>query len=99
MFPLKFVPTIRILFYIVAQISWISAQSECNAYIYGKPDAYDCFNLYTQLPGETLSPQVEKDHYRSFVEPRFLDPPFTFVPNPLQAQMVQLPKIWRQGTT
>ena len=99
MFPLEFVPTIRILICIVAQASWISAQSECNAYIYGKPDAYDCFNLYTQLPGETLSPQVKKDHYRSFVEPRFLDPPFTFVPNPLQAQMVQLPKIWRQGTT
>lgn len=72
--------------------------STCNAKIYGKPDVKDCFHLYNQLPSETLSPEVDAYTPRSFVEPKFLDPPFTPVPNPYRSQMVQLPKIWRQRT-
>ncbi len=75
-----------------------SSYSACDAHVYGKPEAQDCFHLYNQLPGETLSPDINPDEPRSFVEPKFLDPPFTLVYNPYHSQMVQLPKIWRMGT-
>lgn len=72
-------------------------QLACDAGIYGKPFSNDCFVLYDQLPGEKLSPGIDKNEPRSFVEPKFLDPPFAPVPNPFNSQMVQLPKIWRYG--
>ncbi len=76
-----------------------SPYSACDAQIYGRPNTNDCFDLYKQLPGETLSPDINPDEPRSFVEPKFLDPPFTPVLNPYRSQMVQLPKIWRVGTS
>lgn len=75
----------------------VLSQSSCDAQLYGKPKSYDCFDLYKQLPGGTLFPDIDPDVPRSFVEPKFLDPPFTPVPNPYSTQMVQLPKIWRIG--
>lgn len=86
-----------VLFWALAQVNWIYARSHCDAPIYGKPDVNNCFELYNQLPGETLSPEINPDIPRAFVEPKFLEPPFTPVPNPYSTQMVQLPKIWRTG--
>ena len=86
-----------ILLCTVIHIDQTYGQSHCDAKIYGKLNDRDCFDLYHQLPGETLSPDVDPDVPRSFVEPKFLDPPFAPVPNPYPSQMVQLPKIWRIG--
>ena len=86
-----------ILIFVAIEPYLIHAESKCDASVYGRPEINDCFDLYNQLPGETLSPDVNPDAERSFVEPKFLDPPFTPVPNPYATQMVQLPKIWRVG--
>lgn len=85
------------LLHLFIHSSAASPQSSCDAKLYGKPEVKDCFDLYRQLPGETLSPDINPDEPRSFVEPKFLDPPFTPVFNPYHSQMVQLPKIWRVG--
>ena len=77
--------------------TFISGQSHCDANVYGKLLDHDCFDLFNQLPGQALSPDVDPDAHRSFVEPKFLRPQFAPVPNPYNTRMVQLPKIWRSG--
>ena len=78
-------------------IPFISGQPHCDAGVYGKPLDHDCFDLFNQLPGQNLSPNIDPDAHRSFVEPKFLSPRFAPVPNPYATKMVQLPKIWRSG--
>ena len=85
------------LLYISIYINFTSGQSHCDASVYGKPLDHDCFDLFNQLPGQALSPDVDPDAHRSFVEPKFLRPQFAPVPNPYSTRMVQLPKIWRSG--
>ena len=94
---ISIIPWLVTLAFLFAQFHPNTAQSHCNAIVYGKPEINDCFTLYNQLPGETLSPDIDKDAPRSFVEPKFLEPPFANVPNPYTSQMVQLPKLWRIG--
>ena len=72
-----------------------SSQFSCNTALYGMPREKDCFDLYNQLPGGSVSPDINIDVWRCFVEPKFLQPAFCPVHNPLGASMVQLPKIWR----
>jgi len=96
-FSMGVVSALCISLYAALQFRRIYGESHCDASIYGKPEVNHCFDLYNQLPGETLSPDINPDAPRSFVEPKFLEPPFTPVPNPYMSQMVQLPKIWRAG--
>ena len=72
-----------------------SSKSTCNLKLYGKVDDHDCFALYEQLPAE---PGQDPDEPHSFVEPKFLSPPFAPVWNPFKTEMIQLPKIWRYRT-
>ena len=90
-------PAIHVLLSVLPLSGLVYTQSQCDAKVYGKPNVNDCFDLYKQLPGETLSPGINPDAPRSFVEPKYLEPPFTPVPNPYSTSMVQLPKIWRAG--
>ena len=90
-------PSLVTLLPILLCFQYVFSHFQCIAGLYGKPAAKDCFELYEQLPGNALSPHVKVDVPRSFVEPKFLQPRFCPVPNPFATEMVQLPKIWRQG--
>ena len=76
-------------------LSLASSKSTCDLKLYGKVNDHDCFALYEQLPAE---PGQDLDEPHSFVEPKFLSPPFTPVWNPFKTEMIQLPKIWRYRT-
>lgn len=69
----------------------------CNKGHYGAPDVYDCTLAISAMPdGEHIdNPTPRILAFRNFVEPQFLDPPFTRVQNDLNDTMVQLPKVFR----
>ena len=79
------------------QFSCVFSLFKCDGNLYGKPVPKDCFDLYDQLPGGPEAPDIDLDTPRSFVEPKFMQPSFPFVFNPFRTQMVQLPKVWREG--
>ena len=79
------------------QFSCVFSLFKCDGTLYGKPVPKDCFNLYNQLPGGSEAPDIDLDTPRSFVEPKFMQPSFSPVFNPFRTQMVQLPKVWREG--
>lgn len=77
----------------------VFAQLKCDSTLYGRPDPTDCVELYEQLPGGRKSPHISLEMPRYFVEPKFLRPVFSPVSNPFRTEMVQLPKVWRQGSS
>ncbi|KAL2037091.1 hypothetical protein N7G274_010218 [Stereocaulon virgatum] len=79
-------------------LSCVFSQPKCDSTLYGRPNPTDCLKLYEQLPGGPKSPQIRLETPRFFVEPKFLLPSFSPVSNPFRTDMVQLPKLWRQGT-
>ena len=64
--------------------------------MFGRPGLEDCASTFLALPDAKESRRTEKlGLVRKFVEPQFLDPPFSRVENNLGSEMEQLPKFWR----
>ncbi len=76
----------------------VLAKSSCDAVTYGTPLAKDCFDIYPQLPGGGgVNSAINVDKVRYFVEPKFLQPAFAPVYDLFNTEMVQLPKLWKEG--
>ena len=65
----------------------------------GIPSLADCSKAYDKIPYALVPPGGPPDMDRLFVEPQYLQPPFSPVYNPYAAMndIIQLPKIWRHG--
>ena len=74
-----------------------AAHALCDAELYGTPKMEDCFSLLKVLPGflPSLLPDPTVEH--TFVEPKFLQPPFCPVQGMAPTSIIQLPKIWRSS--
>ena len=73
----------------------------CSGALFGYPNPNDCIEAMRWIPyfsspgGSTKDPATA---IRQFVEPQFLDPPFSPVSNPYAPlAIVQMPKIWKHS--
>ena len=72
------------------------SQWKCNSRIFGRPVLEDCASTFLALPDAKETVRTEKlSLVRKFVEPQFLEPPFSPVQNDLATEMEQVPKFWR----
>ena len=80
--------------YAFAQV--VYTQWKCNYRVYGRPQLNDCVGALLSMPdamAETTTTKLKA--VRKFVEPQYLEPPFSECRNELDAQMEQIPKFWR----
>lgn len=66
----------------------------------GTPPLAHCSKAYDKIPYALVPRGGPPDMDRLFVEPQYLQRPFSPVYNPYGAEnveMIQLPKIWRHG--
>ena len=68
---------------------------KCESSLYGRPNFQHCKTTLKGLPG--IGPGVPTPKFmqtRKFVEPQFLDPPYSRVEQDFEGEIEQLPKIW-----
>ena len=68
----------------------------CRDVWFGKPAEEDALKAIKQFPDYGLRTNRRMSQHL-FVQPQYLDPPFSPVTNRHTEDMVQLPKIWRSG--
>ena len=74
----------------------IFSQWKCDYRVYGRPRLNDCAAALLSMPDATSeTPTTKLAAVRKFVEPQYLEPPFSECHNQLDAPMEQLPKFWR----
>ena len=70
----------------------------CDSHIYGRPAIVDCVSTLESIKGGKPPPDPSILLPRLFVEPQFLEPPFSGIsPNPFDNDIVQIPKIYRNS--
>lgn len=72
-------------------------QFKCDYRVYGRPKLDDCAGALLSMPDASFlrHPTAKLAAVRKFVEPQYLEPPFSQCHNELDAPMEQLPKFWR----
>lgn len=74
----------------------VCSQWKCDYRLYGRPKLDDCAGALLSMPdASSKSPTPKLAAVRKFVEPQYLEPPFSQCRNELDAPMEQLPKFWR----
>ena len=74
----------------------VLSQWKCDSRVYGRPPLDQCARALTSMPDATAkSPTIKLAAIRKFVEPQYLEPPFSRCHNERDAPMEQLPKFWR----
>ena len=77
-------------------INYAISQFKCDYRMYGRPDLEDCASTFLALPDSKSTRSTPRlGTLRRFVEPQFLDPPFSPLKSDLASAMEQLPKFWR----
>ncbi|CAF9940479.1 hypothetical protein IMSHALPRED_002042 [Imshaugia aleurites] len=77
-----------------AQVTY--GQWKCDYRVYGRPQLNDCAGALLSMPDASSKSSTPKlVAFRKFVEPQYLEPPFSQCLNELDAPMEQLPKFWR----
>ena len=74
----------------------VFSQWKCDYQVYGRPQLDDCEGALLSMPDALSKGRTTKlAAFRKFVEPQYLEPPFSQCHNELDAPMEQLPKFWR----
>ena len=74
----------------------VLSQWKCDSQVYGRPVLEHCAKVLTSMPDASAkSPTTRLAAMRKFVEPQYLEPPFSRCRNERDAPMEQLPKLWR----
>lgn len=82
--------------FFLAAIRGVVSQFKCDFLMYGRPKMDDCASTFLAMPDSGVSQVTQRlDTVRRFIEPQFLEPPFSAVKNDMGASMEQLPKFWR----
>ena len=74
----------------------------CDKDLFGAPKLEDCYQAMFWIPyiNQPAKDSPDAKAFRVFAEPQFLNPPFSAVKNPYAPKaIVQLPKIWKHGTS
>ena len=75
------------------------AQLICDSTVLGSPRALHCARVIDKMPFVSApdTPKSPAGQMRLFVEPQYLQQPFTTITNPYgrSAPIVQLPRIWK----
>lgn len=87
-------PLLPVLFLFV---SHSLSRGICDAGLYGLPDPDACLEARTFLPESYQKDSLAVRIRRLFVEPQYLQPPFSAVRTPYENNIVQVPKIWSAG--
>ena len=84
---------------LIACAQIVFSQWKCDYRIYGKPKLVDCAGAILSMPDATSKvPTSKLRAIRKFVEPQYLEPPFSECQSELDAPMEQLPKFWRYSS-
>ena len=77
----------------------VFSQWKCDYRTFGRPQLVDCASALLSMPdAASTSPTSKLRAVRKFVEPQYLEPPFSQCQNELDAPMEQLPKFWRYSS-
>ena len=74
----------------------------CDKNLFGAPKLEDCYQAMFWIPyiNQPAKDSPDAKASRMFAEPQFLNPPFNVVKNHYAPKaIVQLPKIWKHGTS
>lgn len=72
------------------------SQFKCDFRMYGRPQIGDCASTFLAMPdSKEMKATAKLATLRRFVEPQFLDPPFSPLESDLASEMEQIPKFWR----
>ncbi|KAL9137139.1 MAG: hypothetical protein Q9175_001651 [Cornicularia normoerica] len=81
---------------LIAYNQVVLSQWKCDYQIYGRPQLDDCVGALLSMPdASSKSTTTKLAAVRKFVEPQYLEPPFSQCRNELDAPMEQLPKFWK----
>ena len=91
--------TAQLLLVLSLFVSHSLSKRICDATLYGQPSRDDCEATLDLIPEAEHrgSPAARERHL--FVEPQYLRPPFSTVQTPYENKIIQVPKIWRTGSS
>ena len=71
----------------------------CDKTLYGTPSLGACRATWSLIPEARDGHSPAAREHRLFVEPQYLRPPFSHVRSPYENDIIQVPKIWRTGSS